>query len=68
MKITTAWFWQEVDDGPELIAAYDELTGDAWNGHPDFFSDPVQKRRDEGAEVRICTIDVPSDAIYGLFS
>lgn len=67
MKITTAWFWQDTDDAPELIAAYDELTGDAWNGHPEFFTTAVEKAKADGAEVRHCTIEVPSDAVYALF-
>lgn len=64
MKITTAWGWQETDDAPELISAYDELTEDAWNGTPEFFTKDIEKF---GGEVRICVIDVDSSAIYDLF-
>lgn len=65
MKITTAWTWNETDDAPELISAYDELTGDVWNGTPGFFTEAIAKY---DGEVRICTISVASTDIYALFN
>lgn len=64
MKITTAWLWDDGMDGPELIAAYDELTEDAWQGTPAFFTAEVDKY---DAPVRIAHIEVPSDLIYSMF-
>jgi hypothetical protein len=59
-----------VDDGnpgemPTLLESYDEYTSEAWNGVPDFYTEALEKRKDQ--QVRELIVSIPDSVVEGLF-
>lgn len=72
MRITTCWGWDPKypDEGPTLVASYDEHTADCWNGIPDFYTEEVAKYRadvEDRIQIREMNIEVSGYAVWGLF-
>lgn len=64
-RIVMAFFQDDPELMPTLIAACDEYTEEAWGGTPDFFTDEIKKY--DGAKVREMVVELPADAVEALF-
>ena len=64
MWVRTAWAME--DDGPWMVAAYDEMTFEAWGREPDFYTEDIKKHA-EGKDVRYLVLHFPDETVEGLF-
>lgn len=67
MKLTTTWVrYEDSEDAPWLVSAYDEITADEHGGVPDFYTEELSHYGDEYA-LREVVIEVPDRPILEAF-